>query len=232
MSATVEQPARGRTKRPAVAIGLLALIAFAGADLFLHRGALLDPISSGAQLTGVVVGVVVGVGIALALSAYLAWSGDKVLKGIVGIQVAFSIFVLPFFGGFAGSYYARVVVEQSSFYSISPTHSEIKAEVTGKSAGRGARPTLATVRPYPGGRTLQVRIDNGLYRSLDPWRSPGRDCLTLDVETGRNGVRRAVLPNVFDDPLGLDSLGLCGNGAAIETVPARPQKPLLTVPSF
>jgi hypothetical protein len=203
--AQVQLTNRAKKRRAFIGLGLSALFF---ADLFLHRGALVDPISPTLLLTGVGVGIAIG----LVLSAFVAQSGTEAVEAVGGIRLILAIFALPIIAGFAGGYYARVAVELVHFSNYSPTHSEIQAEITDMDHGRRSGP-YAFVRPYPGARELKVRVSNAVYNRLDPRRSPGRDCLILPIETGRNGVKRAILPNAFDNSLGMNRLVRCDSRA-------------------
>ena len=149
--------------------------------------------------------VVAGIGIGVWLSIVVASAVTKMGRDF---SMASVIFAIPLFSCFICYYCARVAVEVAYFTGQTPLHSEIKAEVIRKGIGRyGSR--SATVFPYPNAKEVYVNIDRELYAKLDPWKSPGRDCLKLHMETGRGGLNRVIVPNLVDNSLGVERLVPC-----------------------
>jgi hypothetical protein len=196
------QPDTDRTRSPrskAVAVAMLVATPLLLAEAALHRGALIDHIPFGLSLAGITCGFLGGLGVdALMMRRNTQENAFK---------FALAMVAAPLLGGVAGSYYARVAYELIAFTGYTPQHTQLTAPVTSRSTGRGG--PAAYVVPYEGARELRVRISSALYDRLDPIRTPGRDCLTLPVEIGRNGVKRAILPAWFDAGVGSEQWAQC-----------------------
>jgi hypothetical protein len=177
------------------------LIIFVGAwiEPVFHRGTLIDPIPVGWKLTGIVLGIL-PVCLLVGFSPSPA-SGPSARKYCVTVL---GLFVLGIIGA---SYYTRVAYEFAAFQSYPARHIALTAQVRSASCGRGG--CFAYIEAYEGARNLQVRVDDQLLDRLQPLRAPGRDCLKLDVEIGRRGVRRTSLPATFDTRLGIDRWVQC-----------------------
>ncbi|HSG34769.1 MAG TPA: hypothetical protein VLA37_09550, partial [Sphingomonadaceae bacterium] len=107
---------------------------------------------------------------------------------------------------FFAIFLARTAYEELKFRGAQTTSTFEEATVFDKDT-RWKRSAGVTFGPNT--RDIFVRIDADVYSSLDPWRRPGRDCLLLEVQTGRDGVRRAIGPNFLEPALGIDSHRIC-----------------------
>jgi hypothetical protein len=211
MSADAEQPPIDRRfgLLGAVSLSFLALIL---AEYGLRRHALIDPIPPALLAGSILVGAGIGTCAGVLMARLPSPPGDDFRMGI-------AIFFFPFLFAFGTAYQAYLAAELAHFYAYPVTRYEDNAKVIGMDRSRyGNR--FAYVSLGPSLLDTQVRIDDAVYTKLDPWRAPGRDCLRVEVETGRNGVRRMVLPSAFDDPFGLGRLVPCA-GRYPETESAR-----------
>lgn len=189
------QPDTDRTRSPrskAVAVAVLVVIPLLLAEAAFHRGALIDHIPFALTLAGTTCGFLGGLGMDVLISR------SKARERAFRFAVAMA--GVPIFGGLVGSYYARVAYEFIAFTGYISQHTTLTAPVTSISTGRSG--PAAYVVPYEGARELRVRISSALYDRLEPIRMPGRDCLTLSIEIGRNGVKRAILPAWFNTSMG------------------------------
>lgn len=184
----------GPIKKCVVVILALAIIA----PILFRRSELVDPIPFGITFFAALISFTAGIYIFVWLKRRSTVSMD--FRNYIGMLA------LPFFCVFAGTYYARLFVETIAFLDVNAVHNQVVAPVVMKS---GRRTFWASVVPDPTARTLQINVTEELYSRLDPYRSPGRDCIVIDVETGRRGIRRTQLPTAFDTGFGLDRLVSC-----------------------
>lgn len=122
--------------------------------------------------------------------------------------------MLPCLGAVTGSYAARSMYEFKAFYGYETTPILINFLVKGKSSRHSLTASVTAFKILDGvkieGREVKVEIDETLYANLEPYRQPGRDCLSLPAQIGRNGVRRLILPAAwFDEPIGIGHLSRC-----------------------
>lgn len=181
---------------------LLAFVTPMIADLIFHRSALVTSIPYVWTLTGIIIGLAFG-GCCSWVIAELGPMDGKEFGHL------FTICLLPIFGAFLGTFGARTVFEATSFWGYQSEKAEMLAEVKSIGSKRGY---TAEIEAYPGARNIWVDVDSDLYSRLDPYRQPGRDCLLLPVEIGRNGVRRFVIPaRFFDKSLPSVVLRMCNH---------------------
>ena len=116
------------------------------------------------------------------------------------------IIVLPFLALFFATFLVRLAYEETKFRGAQTTSAFEKANVISKSSKwrRSARVNFGYST-----RDIYVPINRQAHSRLEPWREPGRDCLVLQVQTGRDGVRRAIVPVFLEPPVGIDSYRLC-----------------------
>jgi uncharacterized membrane protein len=190
----VEHPSSSARKRTswAVLLGLAVLVA----PIQLHRGALLDPIPLPYTVLAAILGALLG--LALALRVYPALVATQRIRGHV------AVLALPVLGLLLATAYARLAVEMIAF-AQSPVRQEVVAARVLDTGNLRLGGHEVSIRP--GGRKLQVRISTALYDRLA--RSAAPLCLRLDVQTGRGGVRRTMLPALLDAPWGTDRLTPC-----------------------
>jgi len=118
-----------------------------------------------------------------------------------------AMFVLPLFALFIGSWVGRYVYEVIAFVGVTPSEKAVLAPIVDMTSGRSG--PRAIVKIDPASRELRVSVTHDLYAQLDTYRYPGRDCLILMVQTGRFGVRRALIPSLFSADVGLEKLRPC-----------------------
>jgi hypothetical protein len=184
---------------------LLTALAAVFIPVFLKKGTLEENIPW--WLIGI--GVLVGLAAGLGLCAVIFKSGAKPFERT---RSGLGMIAAPIFGAVLGSYYARVGFEYWHFAFYQPQKRIVLALITEASNGRGG--PFAHAATSPVGRDMMIDISGDLLDHLDPIRQPGRDCLWLSEEVGREGVRRVILPNKFDQGLGLDHLRRCPRGFA------------------
>ena len=113
----------------------------------------------------------------------------------------------PLFGAAIGSYCARLAFEFAHFQGADVTLETVEAQVLGLNS---KWETSANVRVGANGREIFIDVTPELYERLDPYRHPGRDCLKLDAEIGRDGVMRLIVPAKWlDASLSVDRLVRC-----------------------
>ena len=168
--------------------------------LLMHGNQLIDPLPFGITMLSGAIGFAMGCLVISEMGESYAEQGWRGYLAILGVPILTTVL---------GAYYGRLVFEAAEFVDFAPKRSMIVARVddigSGKSGG-----TWAYVEPSGPARRLQIEITPELYDRLDPIRKPGRDCLLLQVETGRSGYRRALLPSAIGPAIGVDTLKACG----------------------
>ena len=147
---------------------------------------------------------------ALTGAAFGAWVSLRIYRKLTrepSGRVAQAIILYPLVTLLIGTYAARFVVETVAFAGITPSAVEQEARVINLDTNWKDK---AGVSLGDGTREIDIRIDRELYSNLQPWRWPGRDCLSVRVETGRGGLRRIVTPNYFEKAWGVKHYVLCG----------------------
>jgi hypothetical protein len=167
------------------------------ADGLLHRGNLVTQIDH----TGKTLVLIVGFALGGALSLWVSLNRSKSLSA----REALGLFGMPFLVMLLFSHVARRVVEIVNFTATNAILVRMDAAVISKSRSRKMGITHAEILPYIGARTLTANVNEEVFERL----MPGRDCIMLNVETGRRGVRRTELPNILDEPLGIGSVVPC-----------------------
>jgi len=186
-------------------VGGLAVIILL--ELTCRRSALVMPMPQAWRFAGVFMGAAFGCWFGYWLSHQ-----PKAKQG--GWRIYLAIAATPLFGAAIGSHAARTIYEVAAFFVFDAKPSQMSVAVNGMSSRRGFS---ATVQGYQfrqrllvDAREVHVEIDGTLYANLEPYRHPGRDCLSLPIQIGRNGVMRFVLPAAwFDEPLGIGHLTSC-----------------------
>ena len=182
-------------------IAIFGLLSLALALDLGERATLVDPIAPEITIASVAVSVAAGVWLGLNVKppAYMGQLRRTIAQ--IGLPIIFAV---------AGSFLARVAVETVAFAGLKPSDGPITAFVTNKASGKWGQRS-AFVSFGLGTREVEIPITSALDDQLQPWRAPGRDCLSLTVETGRWGIRRTMLPRkFFDDPYDTDRYRPCG----------------------
>jgi hypothetical protein len=164
----------------------------------LQRANLVDPSPVWTTGLGAVVGFSIG-----------AWLSVRVYRNAgenLSRRQMLGLFALPLLAIFFGTFSARFLFEAAAFGGIDGPSVNALGTVASKDTKWQNK---ATISLGPNGRHVQVRTAPELYSTLEPWRSPGRDCLKLTIETGRWGVRRVILPNYLDRAWGLEHYQPC-----------------------
>jgi hypothetical protein len=161
----------------------------------LLRGELIDALPSWATIAAAAAGG--------AACIYLLILLDPWLKKQRDWQEYVGIAMMPVLSAMLATFYLRTTVETVAFTGAETQIETVEAEVT----GQGRR--WVYVRTDHDARTLRIRADSDLRAQLDPLRAPGRDCLRIRVETGRWGIRRTLIPALFDRAFGTDHLVPC-----------------------
>lgn len=182
-------------------IRLRWIVAFVAAlltvlDLFAKRWSLIDQLVPLAVISGA---IAFAWGIWLSLQLNLTGRVQDNRRVFVHILIAM-------FLGLSGIILVRDAVEALAFVGLDPrptmTNGVVVDHYTLRRSGRRASVSLG-----PGTR-VHVQITPELYALLDK-SPPNGACLTIAVETGRWGLRRALVPRPADPPYGLDQYVPC-----------------------
>jgi hypothetical protein len=133
-----------------------------------------------------------------------AWVSGRIIRRNAGNLVA--IIAMPILALLFATFLARTTYEELKFRGAQTTSAMEMAKVLSKDS-KWKRSAVVTFGNNT--RDISVPINTQLYSSLEPWRKPGRDCLQLRVQTGRDGVRRVISPNLLASPLDLDHYQRC-----------------------
>ncbi len=198
------QSAEGTAKeseKPSRRFAVISILAAAAlfAPIFLHGNELIDHMPSIYTVLGAAIGFGVGVFIDYKAAAGLLSRGAR---GYVAMTVP------PLFGILIGTHYSRLIYEEAAFISTKAEIRQMATPVTSFRHGRYGI-TWGYVIPGDDARKLQIKITGDLYDRLDPYRHPGRDCLLMHIQTGRWGVRRAILPAPINHGVDVDDLRRC-----------------------
>jgi len=101
----------------------------------------------------------------------------------------------------------RQLYQIIGFAGVEPLEIQSTGSIVGMSAGKSG--LRAIVKMSPDSREIWVGVTSDLFDRLDAVRYPGRDCLKMTVQTGRFGIRRAVVPRHFGHQIDLDQLESC-----------------------
>lgn len=184
----------------AVGIGLLLVIALVLVLDLGERANLVDPIPLPITLASGAAFFAAGVWLSLKLRPP-AYYGP--------VSRAMARIAAPIFALAIGTFLARTAVEAAAFAGLHPVGTPSEALVTGKGSQKWGQHSV-TVSFGPAARDIDVEVAADLFDRLEPYRAPGRDCLTLSIETGRWGIRRTMLPRrFFDEPVGADQYVQC-----------------------
>lgn len=181
--------------------------------IFMHRSALVFWPDRTLMMAACVAGAGLGLWVFLLF--------DKHMAEPKGFREAMGRFLFPVITLLAAWYSAMLSYEYAHFAAADTTTKAVTVEVTDLN-----RPNYFghTANFILDGRSRSVRADitRDLYYRLDPNRHPGRDCLRVTVETGRNGVERYLLPaRVLDPGLGAESWVDCSNPSNRVLPPSR-----------
>lgn len=176
-------------------------------ELF-DRYALIEPVPFRWTVIGIIAGVAVGARMSYVVWHILSQRNIGVFKrGAVAVS-------MPIILGVVGFSSALKTYEAVHFAFYEPESTTIVTKVLSKRLTKIGI-FRATILPYAGAREIQVNVVGDLYSQLSPWRRRGRDCLVLTSQIGRDGVKRIVAPNFFDDYIGWSSWSECYNKARI-----------------
>ena len=118
-----------------------------------------------------------------------------------------AVVALPLIAIFFASRLGRFAFETAAFAGFAASASTVEAPFVGMSSGKSG--PHGDVKIDPTSREIRVSVTGDLYARLDAHRYPGRDCLTLTVQTGRFGVRRALIPAPLSKGLESERLHPC-----------------------
>ena len=118
-----------------------------------------------------------------------------------------AVITLPLLAVYFASEMGRFAFEKAAFAAFQPSEIAVEAPFVDMSSGRSG--PHAYVKIGPTSRRIRVSVTGDLYARLDAFRYPGRDCLTLKVQTGRFGVRRALIPAPLSGGFGTEQFHPC-----------------------
>jgi hypothetical protein len=198
-----EQPQKRTLAQKKQAAILVAILVLLFANLFLQRATLVDQLSLGVTLLSGLGGLALGLWMSVRLSKMPSTQSEtRRIIGLAGIPI-FSIFI--------GTYFARTAAAELAFVGYSPAIQVVEATVIDFRTGRKWPGHYASFKIDNDSREIEAKVSSGVYANLDPWRSPGRDCLLIEVQRGRGSLRRTILPNAFDEALGIDRYRRCSS---------------------
>ncbi len=176
-------------------------------EMTFHRSALVEQIIPAWRFTGILVGIILGCWI-------VYWYTLQPKAKLSDWRIYLGFFMLPFIGAATGSYAARSMYEFKAFYGYDTAPIQLNLMVKSISSRNSLTANVTAFKILDGvkveGREVKVEIDGTLYANLEPYRQPGRDCLSLPAQIGRNGIRRLVLSATwFDEPIGIGHLSRC-----------------------
>lgn len=176
------------------------LIIVLGIFLFIHGSPLLDPLPPFWRAGMFIFGALNGIGACILI--------DQVNRSENAKIPAYLLFA--FFSAFAFALITDLAVEGYGFTAFTPQTSQIFAPITSDAECHGYKnlrgPRLG-VQPYAGARHLDVSVSHSTCEKFDAGKLDGHDCLLLDVETGRNLIKRVRVPAL--STIGEDRLLRC-----------------------
>lgn len=178
----------------------ISIILLGGTALYLRGSPLVDYLPPFWRIGIFTLGV--SIGAAFSVVSYL--SGNY-----VGKKIAIFLFI-PYVCGFAFTLEVSGAVELYAFSDLIPQRTQILAPIVGQ-ALCGRRGTLGVssilVQPYPTSRQIKIAVDEQFCEKSGRITADHYACLLLDVDTGRNSIRR-VNSSIFY-PVGEDRLRRC-----------------------
>jgi hypothetical protein len=199
-----EGPQRRTPAQKKQAAIFVAILALPFANMFLQRATLVDQLPIGVTVLSGFGGLAFGLWMSLRLSTMPSTQSET--RRIIGLTA------IPIFSIFIGTYLARTAAAELAFVGYNPAIQVVEATVTDFRRGSKWPGQYASFKVDHNSREIEVKVTPELHDSLDPWRSPGRDCLMIQVQRGRGGLRRTVLPNLsFDEPLGVEHYRRCSS---------------------
>jgi len=172
--------------------GLVILAVFADPDGLVDRVPILYAIVTG------VLGFGCGLYAVVRLQPRLETQGWRGYVAVVALPLIAIFFALRL---------GRFAFETAAFAGFAASASTVEAPFVGMSSGKSG--SHGDVKIDPTSREIRVSVTGDLYARLDAHRYPGRDCLTLTVQTGRFGVRRALIPAPLSKGLESERLHPC-----------------------
>ena len=208
MMASVVSPESPQKRTPAQrkeAAIFVAVLVLLFTNMLLQRATLVDHLDPAINILSGIVG--------LAFGLWMAYRLSKMPSAQTGARRSIGLAVLPILIIFIGTSLARVATLELAFVGYDPAIQTVEAKVTDFRRGTKWPGRYASFKVDDNSREIEVKVTADLYDSLDPWRSPGRDCLIIQVQQGRGGLRRTVVPNLsFDEPLGVEHYRRCSSG--------------------
>ena len=205
MSDVTASPAANGVAPRKRAIALLTIFVFLSLLMasLLHGDELVDHLPLPYEIACGVLGLVVGL--------YFVVKAQDRFKA-QGFRGYLAVLVAPIIAVVLGTYVGRLAYETMGFAGAAVTDTRVDAPIIDMSSGRSGLHAIVTIGL--GSREIRASVTRDLYDQLDAYRHPGRDCLVLTVQTGRYGMRRAVLPGLFEKAVDVDRLKKCPATAA------------------
>jgi hypothetical protein len=188
---------RLRWRRRIIWAGFTIFAVPACASIF-SKGALIDQVPLALQAAGLAIGT---------LPAFAVAAFSRALINEPPWQITKMMLSLLIFGLFLGSYDARLAYEFAAFENYPARAGKMLFQITSSSSGRGG--PMVYARAADDARVLQLYSVRRLQENVGDVRTVGRDCLLLNIEVGRWGVRRAIVPRRLDPPVDLDRWRRC-----------------------
>lgn len=172
---------------------LMVLLIFTGVLYYFRTCPLIDTVSPPWYFVIFASGLVYGIVFVILLPIP---PGVKLSSDVITIPLFMSVsaFVLN----------ANLGLEVYAFSVIVPQKSRVLAPITGTpNCGFRRQYDSITVQPYPGSREIRIKTTISICKRFEHLKfdghqyqfwEPGHDCVLLDIDTGRNGIRRMSAP--------------------------------------
>lgn len=194
----MDDPPKAKTPLRSLIIAMFVFVTICFVDGISHGPELVFPLPEPWRSLVLGVGFLAGVPLALALATQpIEMSKFQKLSCVI---------VLPILCMTIASYCSRRAVEAYGFMNVTPVEAQVFVPIVRMN---NRRIDSATVLPSPTAREVRVFVTPELLLRLDPYRHPGRDCLILVEQSGRNGIKRLMVPGFFDDEIGTISFRRC-----------------------
>lgn len=177
---------------------VVVMVAVAG-EILLHRKALVYPLDEPWRSVAFAYGFI-------AAGFFIFTVRERMRPK--GYRQVLGLFCLPFFAGLLTSYWARCLVEQYASLGFAPVERSTEFQIVSDLGCRHG--CKIEVQLDQQAREITVPVTRQLEALLDVNRHPGRDCLVLPVETGREGFKLTRVPGLlFDQSIDVDALRPC-----------------------
>lgn len=182
-SGTLDQTRVPEARPGRIVVGVLFMLYALAGCMFFERGSpLIDPLPAISLIWAFSVGVLIGL--------LLTYFSPLPLKPRVYLT-------LPVVCGLLAIPNLEAAVEIYAFHNLVPQTTQSLARINGTFSSGFKRLSCAGVKvqAYPGARSVPIRTDRSICSGVsDLYWEHSPKCFLIDVETGRNGIKRASAP--------------------------------------